>query len=108
MAGNRVWRCHYCKNTLPFDTFKKNRLCPTCGSDLHACRNCAHYDENLSSKCKEPHTEWVSDRTGHNDCTYFEMRQVKPGESAETTSAEVLSEAERAKEAFRQLFRNVR
>lgn len=78
----------------------RNRLCPQCGSDLHCCKNCVHYDEKLASKCREPNGEWIADRAAVNDCPYFEFAQTK-GASDEGTNAE----AERAKEAFRALFR---
>ena len=100
-----MWQCHYCRVPLSAEVMKKNRLCPNCNSEFHACKNCVHYDENLSSKCNEPNSPWISDRAGLNDCEWFEFKTVgsmKPGSHQD----EVVSEAERAKEAFRALFRN--
>lgn len=99
-----MWQCHYCRLPLKQDVVRRNRLCPSCGSDLHCCKNCVHYDENVTAKCREPHHEWVSDRTRVNNCHYFEFKRI-----CETTAAngndDMTSEAERAKEAFRALFR---
>lgn len=100
-----VWECHYCHHPLSIEVQSRNRMCPNCGSDIHACRNCHHYDENLSSKCQEPNSPWIRDRSSVNTCPYFEFRVIS---SAGTTPREegFLSEAEKAKEAFKALFRN--
>jgi len=45
--------------------------CVKCGSDLHTCRNCAHYDPGAYNQCREPNAEWVSDRERANRCDYF-------------------------------------
>jgi hypothetical protein len=102
-----MWHCHYCRVPLSLDVQQKNRLCPNCGSDIHACRNCAHYDENLTSKCKEPESPWVHDRSTQNSCSFFEFLSSLPPGAPLHDAPELISEAERAKEAFRALFRNV-
>lgn len=93
-----MWRCHYCRLSLSVDTQHKHRSCPGCGSDLHSCKNCSHYDETVSHQCREPNSEWLSDRTGENTCPFFEFR---------ATSESGNNEAEKAKEAFRALFRDI-
>ena len=100
-----IWQCHYCRSSLPLDIQMKNRLCPSCGSDLHCCKNCLFYDEELTSKCRETNSPWVGDRTTQNACEFFEMRPTSYNPRA-AENAEALSEAERAKDAFRALFRN--
>ncbi|NBX93960.1 MAG: hypothetical protein EBQ85_12080 [Proteobacteria bacterium] len=97
-----MWHCYYCRSPLSIEIQKKNRLCPSCGSDLHSCKNCSSYDENLSSKCKEPNSEWVSDRSAQNSCAFFEF--ISLGQIP-ADSSELLSEAEKAKKAFQALFR---
>lgn len=103
-----MWQCHYCRLALSLDVQRKNRLCPNCGSDIHCCRNCIHFDEDSSEKCKEPNSPWVRDRATQNSCPFFEFRPAAGGDanakSKEQSNAD--SEAERAKEAFRALFRN--
>jgi hypothetical protein len=104
-----MWQCHYCRSPLSLEIQRKNRLCPSCGSDIHCCLNCIHYDEDLSSKCREPNSPWVHNRETQNSCTFFEFRPVPPAAAAGAKKAEATdasSEAERAKEAFRALFRN--
>ena len=99
------WRCHYCQTSLSAQIVTKNRLCPTCGSDLHACKNCHFYNEDLSSKCSEPDSPWVRDRGSFNECTYCDFRTLDPKAGLSEKSAELASEAEKAKAAFRALFR---
>ncbi len=97
-----MWHCYYCRTVLSLEVQKKNRLCPSCGSDIHSCKNCQHYDENLASKCKEPNSEWVADRSSQNSCAFFEFLKES---KIPTDSLESLSEVEKAKKAFNDLFR---
>ena len=97
-----MWQCHYCRSPLSLDIQRKNRLCPNCGSDIHCCKNCVHYDEELSSKCREPNSPWVRERNTQNNCAFFEFRPAAP---PTTPKSDAVDEAERAKEAFRALFR---
>lgn len=100
-----MWQCHYCRTRLSVEVQNKNRLCPSCGSDLHCCRNCTFFDENLASKCQEPDSPWIRDRGAQNSCSYFEFSKTSsPEKPAQPT--EFTSESEKAKEAFRALFRN--
>ncbi len=45
--------------------------CPSCGADLHVCRNCAHHDPSAYNECRESSAERVSDRGRANRCDYF-------------------------------------
>ena len=98
-----MWRCHYCREPLSQEVQRKNRLCPNCGSDLHCCRNCVHYDEKTAGGCREPHGPWVADRATQNDCEYFEFRAE--GAQDNLGAPDSTTEAEQAKQAFRALFR---
>jgi predicted RNA-binding Zn-ribbon protein involved in translation (DUF1610 family) len=99
-----MWHCHYCRASLSLEVQRRNRLCPNCGSDIHCCRNCHHYDENLSSKCKEPESPWVGDRSAQNMCPFFEFAAAP---KVPPSSPETNPEAEEAKRAFKALFRNI-
>lgn len=100
-----MWQCYYCRLPLSLELQKKNRMCPNCGSDIHCCKNCVQYDENLSSKCKEPNSPWMRDRGTQNSCSYFEFRSSNAA-AAQSQNPDHSTEAERAKEAFRALFRS--
>jgi len=102
-----MWQCYYCQQELSVEVQKKNRLCPSCNSDLHCCKNCTHYDEAQSTQCKEPESPWVRDRSGQNNCPYFEFSTPAQSRSQDVISAEIATEAEKAKEAFKALFRNL-
>ena len=97
-----MWQCYYCRTTLAAELLERNRLCPSCGSDLNCCRNCTHLD--ASGKCSEPNSPWVSDPEMPNNCPFFEFRDFRPV-SPELEPETSLSEVERAKEAFRALFK---
>jgi predicted RNA-binding Zn-ribbon protein involved in translation (DUF1610 family) len=99
-----MWQCHYCRFSLSLSLQEKNRMCPNCGSDIHSCMNCVHFDFS-SNKCKEPDSPWLRERDTENNCTFFEFREAHTL-PATSPSPEANSEAERAKEAFRALFRN--
>ena len=56
-------------------------VCEKCSSYLHACANCASYDEYSYTKCREAKADFVFDRLGKNVCTFFKLKQsVKPDE----------------------------
>lgn len=100
-----MWRCHYCRLSLSVDTQRKHTSCPGCGSDIHSCKNCSNYDESLSHPCREANSPWISDRISANECPFFEFRASTPGPA--TAAADKNTEAEKAKEAFRALFRDL-
>jgi hypothetical protein len=52
----------------------RSDTCPHCGADLHSCVQCEFYSENAHNKCREPDSEWVSDREKANFCDFFRFR----------------------------------
>jgi len=50
--------------------------CPSCGTDLHVCRNCVHHDPGAYNECREPGTERVADRARANRCDWFAPAQA--------------------------------
>jgi len=102
-----MWRCHYRSLSLSVDTQLKHQLCPGCGSDIHSCKNCTNYDEATSHNCREPNSPWLSDRTTTNECPFFEFRATPPNTPATPSQDKANTEAEKAKEAFRALFRDL-
>jgi len=49
-------------------------VCEQCSSWLHACANCAFYDEYSYTKCREPKAEFIFDRLGKNTCPFFKLK----------------------------------
>lgn len=54
-------------------TVGRTATCDACHADLHACRQCAHYDENAYNACKENQAERVIDKERSNFCDYFSL-----------------------------------
>lgn len=45
--------------------------CPKCHSDVHACKNCKHYDVKAYNECREPQADRVQEKDRANFCDYF-------------------------------------
>jgi hypothetical protein len=48
-------------------------VCEICGAHLHSCVNCIHFDREVTSSCKLPHTAFVGSREAINYCDDFKM-----------------------------------
>ncbi len=66
--------------------------CPHCGTDLHACIHCRHFDENVAKQCKEPFAEVPDDKETGNFCDLFQIGDGAVREGA--SKGELLSAAE--------------
>jgi len=65
--------CHHCKTELKVQgKVFRSEECPSCGYDVYCCLNCSNYDPSAHNRCREPLSEWVSDREKANFCDYFE------------------------------------
>ena len=49
--------------------------CPDCDAELHACRNCRHFDRSVAKACKEPFAEVPMDKEGANFCDFFQISE---------------------------------
>ncbi len=49
--------------------------CPECGSELHACVHCRHFDLSAAKQCKEPFAEVPTDKDEANFCEFFQIGQ---------------------------------
>ena len=88
-------------------------MCPRCDAFLHACKNCAHYDETAHHQCKSSTTEYVGDKERSNFCEEFryQIQQVeKPVENTDqfprNGRKEQSNKAVDAREKWRQLFKD--
>jgi DNA-directed RNA polymerase subunit RPC12/RpoP len=48
--------------------------CPQCGSDLHTCTHCAHFDTAATFECRQPIPARIPAKSKRNDCTLFSPR----------------------------------
>jgi hypothetical protein len=47
--------------------------CPTCGSDLKVCLNCASYDPRAAEQCRDRRAELVGDKHLASFCEWFDF-----------------------------------
>jgi hypothetical protein len=83
--------CWSCRTDLPYPpaaAVPRESECPNCGRDLHACRNCRHYDPGVNNKCREPNAEWTSERERANFCDFFQLADSPRGLAGADRSAE--------------------
>ena len=121
--------CWRCGTPVRPDQLPLSRLepCRHCHADLHVCRLCRSWNPRYTSKCSHDHAEPPLDRERANFCQYFKPAAgvfhnagAPPGESARTdlealfgagpardraeTSADGITETERARRALEDLF----
>lgn len=65
-------RCAECATVLPI-TAESLTQCPQCRADLHACRQCAHFDPARRFECAQPMVERIADKRAANDCARFTL-----------------------------------
>jgi hypothetical protein len=100
MPGYReVVRCSQCGNVGSPEISAESR-CPRCGTDLHACAQCASFDPGSTFECMQTIPARVSPKNTRNACTLFMPRTTVERET--TTPAR--SESNSAQKAFDDLF----
>jgi hypothetical protein len=65
-------RCAECGAVLPITADSLTR-CPHCRAELHACRQCAHFDTARRFECTQGITERIADKRAPNDCSAFSL-----------------------------------
>jgi len=91
--------CHRCGKELNGpDMVSRTATCPDCGSYLHSCLNCAFYDPHTHNQCREPQSEYVSDREKANFCDFFTFRESE-------SSGKKEDEFANARKAWEELFK---
>ncbi|MES2963635.1 MAG: hypothetical protein V4760_07065 [Bdellovibrionota bacterium] len=65
-------KCFNCGTELSFSSIVGRRdECTKCGADVHACRNCAHYDRASYNECKETAADRVQEKDRANFCDHY-------------------------------------
>ncbi len=73
-----VFRCARCGGeqslaaAVPFDA-----TCGGCGSDLHTCTNCRHFDSSAPNQCRETIPAPVPAKARRNRCELFAPRTTR-------------------------------
>jgi hypothetical protein len=66
-------RCYSCSTTLPPGT-SFNGPCPKCGTPLHCCKQCAHFESSTRFQCLKPIPVRIAQKDQMNECTLFSPR----------------------------------
>ena len=66
-------RCFSCSTTLPNGTdFRGN--CPKCNTELHCCKQCAHFEPSTRFQCLKPIPARIAPKDKANQCALFSVR----------------------------------
>ncbi|MCA9543600.1 MAG: hypothetical protein KC613_04390 [Myxococcales bacterium] len=71
--------------------------CPSCGEDLHVCKNCRFWDPGAENECRENNTYFIRDREKANFCMAFEFKPADEDQAREANDARAKLEAMFAK-----------
>lgn len=92
-------RCARCGNELTVAAaWSTEGSCVRCGTDLHSCVQCVHFDTGSAFECHKPVPLRISPKDARNTCALFEPRTTV---ERETKSAAPTS----ARKAFDDLFK---
>ena len=108
MPGFReVMRCSRCGYELTVAAaWTPEGSCPRCGSALHACAQCAHFDTSAAFECQQPIRMRISPKDARNDCALFQPRTMVERETKSSSSpGSGGSGASSARQAFDDLFK---
>jgi hypothetical protein len=97
MPGYReVFRCSQCGYVVSSEVGGDSK-CLRCGTDLHACAQCASFDPGSRFECMQPVSARVTPKNTRNTCASFAPRTTV---ERETTTPKVDS----SRKAFDDLF----
>lgn len=67
------WKCGASlkRMSLPIGSFD---LCPECRVDLHVCRMCRNYADNVPGKCRKEEADYVMHKEQANYCQYYSLK----------------------------------
>ncbi len=100
MAPTRtVSRCAQCGVVLNAMT-DANGACPRCGTALHACKQCTHFDPGSRFECRQPITARIAKKDAQNQCTFFSLSTRVERETSASAAR-----ADDARRAFENLFK---
>ena len=90
--------CFSCGQKLKLsDRVGRAETCPSCGADLHCCRNCKFFDPASYNECREPVAERVVEKDRSNFCDYFQIAEDPLGATG--------SKAQDTKKKLEELFK---
>jgi hypothetical protein len=76
-------RCYNCSTTLlPGTVF--DGPCPKCGTQLHCCKQCSHFEPSTRFQCTKPIPLRIPVKDQANDCALFAPRVTVAREASST------------------------
>jgi len=101
MPGYReVVRCARCGHTLSGDIGAET-TCVRCGTALHSCVQCVHFDTGRTFECAQTIPARVAPKDERNTCSLFEPQRRVERQTGETGPSGTPS----ARQAFDDLFK---
>ncbi len=106
-------RCSNCGKVL-FTGFDPKGKCPSCGFELHSCKQCMHFDSGARFECTQPIPERIFPKDARNDCSLYAMRMTVEKDTAPSSVTRVptaapaelsSSQPSDARKAFDDLFK---
>jgi hypothetical protein len=107
-------RCYSCSTTLPPGTVFDGP-CPKCGTALHCCKQCSHFEPSTRFQCTKPVPVRIAAKDQANDCALFSPRvtvarevtnsQASGGRPATGLNTSPPRSASDARDAFDRLFK---
>lgn len=94
-----VFRCAVCgaKQEAP-GAGAAAATCVQCGTDLHTCTHCAHFDTSQPNECREPVPVRIKAKSKRNECELFAPKAAQEFEAGHESASD-------AKAAFDALFK---
>ncbi len=68
---DEVFRCKSCGERNSFDV-TPDASCVKCGTALHACGQCRHFDSSAPFQCRKPVPAAIASKVARNDCPVYE------------------------------------
>lgn len=71
-----VLKCALCGKRVEL-ALSEETVCRGCGSDLHTCTNCRHFDSSAPNECRESVEVRIAAKAKKNDCGLFQPKLVQ-------------------------------
>jgi len=94
------WKCG--KITKIDGNVSRSDVCPSCGADIHCCKNCVFYAPEAHYECHETIDELIKDKERANFCDFFKLQPQINSNKVDKN----FIKAEEAKNTFNSLFKD--
>lgn len=72
-----VFRCAVCGAKQEAPAVEAFAATCRCGTDLHACNQCRHFDTAVHNECRKQVAVRIAKKTQRNECALFEPKQAQ-------------------------------